>query len=146
MKTLSLDLRERILALYDEGQGTRQEIADRFLVSLGMVKKLIAQRKRTGDIAARHSFAGRKPKITQEHREQMTELISRQSDLTLREIRENLGLCCSLSAIHYILKDMKMTFKKKLFAPVNRDVRMLKRQGKTGSVKLKILISGIWFS
>jgi hypothetical protein len=29
MKTLSLDLRERILASYDTGKGTRQKIADR---------------------------------------------------------------------------------------------------------------------
>ncbi len=29
MKTLSLDLRERIVATYDEGTWTRQEVADR---------------------------------------------------------------------------------------------------------------------
>ena len=30
MKTLALDLRERILASYDNLEGTRQEIADRY--------------------------------------------------------------------------------------------------------------------
>jgi transposase len=54
MKTLSLDLRVRILASYDAGKGTRQDIADRYDVSLGMVKKLLSQRKRTGDIADRY--------------------------------------------------------------------------------------------
>ena len=39
MKTLSLDLRERILAAYDQEEGTREEVAHRFRVSLGMVKK-----------------------------------------------------------------------------------------------------------
>ena len=29
MSTLSLDLRQRILASYDAGEGTRQDIADR---------------------------------------------------------------------------------------------------------------------
>ena len=43
-KPISLDLRERIVAAYDEKQGTREEIAKRFRVSLGMVKKLLAQR------------------------------------------------------------------------------------------------------
>ena len=57
MKTLSLDLRERILASYDAGKGTRQDIADRYDVSLGMVKKLLSQRKRTGDIASRYQRA-----------------------------------------------------------------------------------------
>ena len=45
MKTLSVDLRQRILNSYDEGLGNRQEIADRYRVSLGMVKKLLVQRK-----------------------------------------------------------------------------------------------------
>jgi transposase len=41
MRTLSLDLRERILSAYDSKEGTRDEIAARFRVSLGMVKKLL---------------------------------------------------------------------------------------------------------
>ena len=45
MKTLSVDLRQRILNSYDEGLGNRQEIADRYRVSLGMVKKFLVQRK-----------------------------------------------------------------------------------------------------
>ena len=40
-KTLSLDIRERILKAYDKGGVNRQEVADRFDVSLGMVKKLL---------------------------------------------------------------------------------------------------------
>jgi hypothetical protein len=51
MRTISLDLRERILASYDQKEGNREEIAGRFRVSLGMVKKLLQQRRRTGDIA-----------------------------------------------------------------------------------------------
>ena len=51
MRTLSLDLRERILASYDNEEGTREQIGARYRVSLGMVKKLLQQRRRTGDIA-----------------------------------------------------------------------------------------------
>ena len=51
MRTLSLDLRERILASYDQEEGTREEIAERYRVSLGMVKKLLQQRRHTGNIA-----------------------------------------------------------------------------------------------
>ena len=112
MSTLSLDLRQRILATYDAGEGTRQDIADRYKVSLGMVKKLLSQRKRTGDIAPLHSHSGRNPYFTQEHRKQMKALIDRQPDITLWEIREQLELDCTLPAIHYVLKDMGMSFKK----------------------------------
>ena len=69
MRTLSLDLRERILASYDNDEGTRPEIAHRFRVSLGMVKKLLQQRRHTGDIAPRHRFCGRKPMIVASHRQ-----------------------------------------------------------------------------
>lgn len=47
-KTLSLDLRERILAAYDADEGTRETVPRRFRVSLGLVKKLLQQRRRPG--------------------------------------------------------------------------------------------------
>ena len=40
MKTISLDLRERILTTYDTGEATRAEVGQRFRVSEAMVKKL----------------------------------------------------------------------------------------------------------
>ena len=43
-KPLSMDLRQRILKAYDQGRSTREEVAARYEVSLGMVKKLIQQR------------------------------------------------------------------------------------------------------
>lgn len=112
MKTLSVDLRQRILKSYDEGLGTRQEMADRYRVSLGMVKKLLVQRKKTGDIAARHRFCGRKPLFTSGHRRHLSRLIERQPDITLAEMREALSLGCSLPAIYYVLREMKLTYKK----------------------------------
>ena len=44
MATLALDLRQRIVSAYDQGEGTRDEIVQCFRVSLGMVKKLLQQR------------------------------------------------------------------------------------------------------
>src|ERR1022692_1209798 len=67
MRTLSLERRERILASYDNDEGTRAEMAGRFRVSLGMVKKLLQQRRRIGDIAPRHHFDGRKSMIVGTH-------------------------------------------------------------------------------
>ncbi len=61
MKTLSLDIRTRILACYDERKHTRDAVAKRFCVSLGMVKKLLRQRKATGEIGDLYHRAGQKP-------------------------------------------------------------------------------------
>lgn len=112
MKTLSLDLRERILATYDEGTWTRQEVADRYRVSLAMVKKLLAQRKRTGQIGPRHRYSGRKPLFTADHRRQLGRMIEVQSDITLAEMRDRLGLGCTLAAVHRVLSGMNLTYKK----------------------------------
>lgn len=117
MATLSLDLRERILASYDAGEGTREEIAQRFRVSLGMVKKLLAQRKRIGEIGARHHLAGRKPQIDARHQRELRRLLAGKVDMTLREMRAALGLECSLQAIHVVLGKMELTYKKRHCAP-----------------------------
>jgi transposase len=120
MRTLSRDLRERILISYDREEGTRDQIAARYQVSLGMVKKLLQQRRHTGDIGPRHRFSGRKPKILGGHREQMRKLLSKKPDLTLKELRSAMQLSCSLPAIHYALEELGLTYKKRHSAPANR--------------------------
>src|SRR5438552_2354193 len=120
MRTLSLDLRERILASYDNADGTRDQIATRYRVSLGMVKKLLQQRRRTGDIAPRHHRSGRKALILPAHHRQMRTLLSRKPDLTLKELRAALELECSLPAIHYALVALGLTYKKRHSSPANR--------------------------
>ena len=123
MQTLSLELRERILCYYDNDEGTRAEVAHRFRVSLGMVKKLLQQRRRTGDIAPRHHFAGRKPMIVSTHQSQMRALLAKKNDLTLKELRQASGLRCSLQAINVVLGRMGLTYKKRHSAPASKTVQ-----------------------
>ena len=131
MRTSSLDLRERILACYDKEEGTRAQIAHRFRVSLGLVKKLLQQRRRTGDIAPRHRFSGRKPTIIGAHRNQLRALLDHKNDLTLKELRSATGLKCSLQAINVVLVKMNLTYKKRHSGPASRTVRM--SRGRVGS-------------
>lgn len=133
MRTLSLDLRERILTAYDNAEGTRPEIAQRFRVSLGMVKKLLQQRRRTGDIAPRHRFCGRKPMIVAAHRSQMRSLLTRKNDLTLQELRAATGLKCSLQAINVVLGKLGLTYKKRHSAPVNKTVPTSRGRAASGA-------------
>jgi len=119
-RTISLDLRERILAVYDRKEGTREEVARRFRVSLGLVKKLLQQRRRTGDLRPRHRFSGPKPKLVQSHQQQLRQMLARKPDLTLEEMRQALTVRCTLQAIHYLLERMGLTYKKRLSGPANR--------------------------
>lgn len=133
MKTLSLDLRERILSTYDKEEGTREQVARRFRVSLGMVKKLIQQRRHTGEIGSRHHLCGRKPRILESHRSQMRAFLKKKPDMTLGELREAVALDCTLPAIHYVLEDMGLTYKKRHSMPASRSARMSPKRGRSGA-------------
>jgi hypothetical protein len=43
----------------------------------------------------------------------MRVLLAQKPDMTLKELREALGLDCSLPAIHYVLSEMGLTYKKR---------------------------------
>jgi len=132
MATISLDLRERIIASYDQGEGTREDIAKRYRVSLGLVAKLLHQRRQTGDIAPRHHFSGRKPKLLGTHRRLLRALLSQQPDLTLNELHAALGVDCTVQAIHYVLAGMGLTYKKRRSVPASKAGRTSPGRGGPG--------------
>ena len=132
MKTLSLDLRERIVGAYDEQEGTREEIARRFRVSLGMVKKLLQQRRQTNELGHRHRYSGRKAKILPEYRDKLTTLVAAQPDLTLEQIRQKLTMSCSVPAVHYALVALGLTYKKRRSTPPNKRGPMSPKRGASG--------------
>jgi transposase len=139
MATISMDLRQRILKAYDRGDVTREQVATRFDVSLGMVKKLIQQRRACGNIAPRYDRCGRKPIILDNHRREMRVLLKKRPDLTLEEIREQIGLTCTIQAIHYVLDDMGMTYKKRLSALQSNLAQMSPEHGVLGAKSKKDL-------
>jgi transposase len=132
MKTITLEVRELILKCYDRQKETRAQVAQWFGVSLGLIKKLLQQRRRIGDLAPQHHRAGRKPKILPRHRQQFQTLLKKQPDLTLAELRTATRLNCSLPAICYVLTEMGLTYKKRLSAPANRTGRISLRPGRHG--------------
>ena len=124
MPTTSLDLRQRILAAYDADEGPpREEMARRFRVSLGLVKQLLQQRRRTGDLAPRHCFSGRKPTIVAARRQQLRALLAHKNDLTLKALRAATGLHCSVQAIQVVLEKMGLTCKKRHSGPASQTAR-----------------------
>ena len=134
MATLSLDLRQRIIRICDHAEGTQEQIARRFGVSYGMVKKLLQRRRKTGCIKPRHHLAVRKKKIMAEHRIAMRKHLQRKADMMLAELREALGLQCALPAIRYVLVDMGLTYKKRSVQP-SRTVRTSSKHGGAGSAR-----------
>jgi len=128
-----MDLRRRIVETYDEGKWTQEEVAKRFRVSVGMVKKLLQQRRRTGRIEARHRFSGRKARLLPERGQELKALVAKQPDLTLAEIKERLSLACTIPAIHQVLAKLGLTYKKRLSMRPNKTGRTSPRPGVDGN-------------
>lgn len=146
MKTISLDLRERILAAYDADEGTREAVAQRFRVSLGLVKKLLQQRRRLGDIRPQHHRSGSKPRIVASHQHQLRMLLAKKPGLTLKELRAATGLACTLPAIHYVLVRLGLTYKKRHSAPANKTGPTSGARGGLGGGSRPALIRRGWSS
>jgi len=111
MEATSVDLRKRIVEAYDRGEGTQQELATRFSVSYGLVKKLVRQWKQTGSLE-RLPHPGGPKKITAEHEKRLAEMIEEDPGLTLEALRDRIGVDCTPQAVHYALGRMGITFKK----------------------------------
>lgn len=112
-KALSPDLRQRIIDTWLLNEDTLEEIAERFCVSRAVVAKLTGQYRRTGSLQTFHHRAGRKRLIAGELEERLGQLVDEQPDSTLEELRQRLGLACSLTAIHNALSRMGESYKKK---------------------------------
>ena len=146
MKTTSLDLRQRIVATYDEGKWTQDEVAKRFRVSPGMVKKLLQQRRRTGEIEARHRFSGRKARLMPERGKELKGLVAKEPDITLAEIKGRLGLSCTIPAIHQVLVKLGLTYKKRRSMRPSKTGPMSRKNDAAGSVAKAESILRAWSS
>ena len=132
MKTISVEMRGRMMAVYDRGESTREAVAKRFDVSLGFIKKLLSQRKREGTIEPLYHRAGRKAKLEPEHGQRLKDEVARKPDSTLEELKEALGLECTPQAIHWVLNKMGLTYKKRRCEPASRTGRTSSKRGKSG--------------
>ena len=111
MRAYSMDLRKRVFADCDAGLRTKQ-VADKYGVSRSWVRRLKQRRRENNEIGPRPN--GRRPRLID--RERLAALVQTQPDATLVELRQRLGLKCSLSAICKALQALKITFKKSPFA------------------------------
>src|SRR5206468_11402147 len=114
MTPYSQDLRERILETVQRGEGSLRQIAQRFLVSLSFVVRLLQTYRRTGSIQPQPHRGGNPAKLDPEDWEHLRELVRQQPDATLEELRQRLGVPCSTMTICRALKKLGLPRKKKV--------------------------------
>src|SRR5258707_15290366 len=104
------DLRRKFLLAYDRGEDTLEELADRFLVSVGWAKKISAQRNRSGQAERVPHQAGRKWRAGAEAQRQVMDWVASKPDLTLAQLQARLyneaGISLCRGRVLHLLKKL----------------------------------------
>jgi transposase len=114
MKAISQDLRERILDTVERGDGSLRQIAGRFLVSVSFITRLLQLYRSTGSLEPRPHGGGNPAVLGPEELEQLRELVRQQPDARLDELRQRLGVSCSLMTISRALRKLGLPRQKKI--------------------------------
>ena len=112
MRAYSLDLRQRVMKAYDEGKWTVGQIAERFKVGEWWVHKLKRQRQRDGHIAPRKGKVGKPRSLVPEQVNRLERYVDAHPDVTLEQMREKLGVACTIITIHNTLRRLGYRLKK----------------------------------
>lgn len=122
-KAYSDDLRRRFLSAYERGEGTIEELARRFVVSLDYGKKLRRQFRRTGQMDRIEQRRGTPRKLLEGPREQLRIWLKAAPDLTLDQLQDKLHTDCrvkiSRAQIARVLKQMGLKLKKSHSTPAS---------------------------
>ena len=126
MRPHSADLRQRIVTLYEQGEGSIRQLAQRFQVSPDSVRLLVKQDRATGSIAPKPYTGGPQPTLQAAHHEVLRELVEADNDATLVQLAERLGertgVFVSGSTISRTLSKLDIT-RKKASRPVKSTVK-----------------------
>jgi len=114
MTPLSQDLRQRILETVERGEESLRQIARRFLVSVSFITRLLQRHRSTGSLQPKPHGGGNPPVLGPEGSERLRELIRERPDATLEELRQRLGISCSLMTLSRALRNLGLPLKKKV--------------------------------
>lgn len=88
MRAYSLDLRQKIVAAYQRGEGTIDEIASLFSVGPTFVKKMLRLHREGSDLSPLPHAGGHTPKLSDKHLQMIRAEIARNNDATAQQLRE----------------------------------------------------------
>ena len=114
MRPYSRDLRERVAATVDDREGSQRQIARRFRVSLSFVARLLRHRHQTDSLDPQPHGGGHPPALDEADLERLRQSVKDRPDATLAELRQRLGVPCSLTSIWRALRKLDLPRKKKV--------------------------------
>lgn len=134
-KSYGDDLRRKLLQAHDRGEGTLEQLARRFSVSIPWAWKISAQRKRTGKMERVQQRRGGARQVTAEVRQRLQGWVLEQPDLTLTELQQKLEkahrLHVSIGSLWQALRQMGLRLKKSHSTPANAIRKPISGVGKS---------------
>ena len=100
MQAYSLDLRQRVVNAYEQGQGSIAEIAAIFNVGQSFVKKMIRQWRATGDLSPMPHGGGRAPSLENKQLRLLQSKVRQQPDVSLAELQAHVQAEAHLLVSH----------------------------------------------
>lgn len=86
MKPYPIELRQKIIKLYEEENTSIRKLAERFCVAKSFIQKLVKQYKETADIQPQTQGGSPKPKLKPEELIDLVEIVEANNDATLEEL------------------------------------------------------------
>lgn len=117
MKAYSVDFRQKIIDVYNEGNISQNQLAQRFRVALSFIQKLLKQYRETGNIAPKVRTQQTPTKLNAQQLNVLQEIVNTNNDSTLEELRHQLaektGVLIGRSTVDRMLLRLNLTRKKK---------------------------------
>jgi len=111
-KPYSMDIRSRVIMKHEEGKRV-SEIASELNVKSAFIYDMLRLFRETGSVEPKPATGGRKAAINEDVLLQLATLIQETPDMTLQEIKDELGLSVSISVIcDTINKKLNLRYKK----------------------------------
>ncbi|WP_437577196.1 helix-turn-helix domain-containing protein [Sorangium sp. So ce887] len=119
MRPCGLDLRERIVKAYENGEGSVRDLAEQFEVAPKTVQSYLTLYRTTGSVAPRPRANGPRPKINGQALDDLRSLVATSSDATLDDLADLLArryhIVASRHTVGRALRRLNITRKKKRF-------------------------------
>lgn len=133
----SLDLRRKAVLAYENGDGTQEEIAERFSIGLRTLQEWLILKNETGDVEPKkHIYRGKKPVIGEKGSLFVKGLVEKKPDILITEIRasykKKFKVVVAQSMVSRALNKLDLRRKKKSVFAQEQERDDVKKNVKTG--------------
>ena len=115
---LSVDLRQRVIAAYQAKEGSQQQLAERFKVSLSFVRDLTRRYRQSATLEPKPHGGGAVAKLGAAQLPVVKALVEAQPDALLKELcercTEKTAVYVSVSTMQRAVQSLKLSVKKNI--------------------------------